>query len=231
MMQKGTIIILGNGFDLNLNLPTKYSDFIVSEEFTNIDRSRKLFSYLSNISDESKKWVDIELELKKYADLLDSQNEQDIKEFKDDYNLLCRRLLLYLTRVADIDGYKMKVFDISSNKISYEIWRALENKYDKVYSFNYTLMPKYLLQNSGHIKYKDDNEVENIVQYVHGTIINKDIILGIDNDPKYEKFGFLYKSCKCNFSMEITKSMFETNRIVILGHSLGITDEMYFKSL
>lgn len=59
------LLIIGNGFDLDLGLPTKYSNFIESKYFKkqNIRRGSKLFKYISETYHD-KKWIDIENELK-----------------------------------------------------------------------------------------------------------------------------------------------------------------------
>ena len=69
------ILILGNGFDLNLGLKTSYSDFLAGNEFLELseDSSNLLVSYLNEQAKSSRKdrlWVDIEHELKRYAMLL-----------------------------------------------------------------------------------------------------------------------------------------------------------------
>lgn len=69
------ILIIGNGFDLNLGLKTSYSDFLASDEFLELseDSSNLLVSYLNEQAKSSRKdrlWVDIEHELKSYATLL-----------------------------------------------------------------------------------------------------------------------------------------------------------------
>ena len=59
------ILIIGNGFDLNLGLKTSYSDFLASDEFLELseDSSNLLVSYLNEQAKSSRKdrlWVDIE---------------------------------------------------------------------------------------------------------------------------------------------------------------------------
>lgn len=69
------ILIIGNGFDLNLGLKTSYSDFLASNEFLELseDSSNLLVNYLNEQAKASHKdrfWVDIEHELKSYATAL-----------------------------------------------------------------------------------------------------------------------------------------------------------------
>ena len=62
-----SILIIGNGFDLNLGLKTSYQNFIASHVFKNlVDGNNQLCKYLNN-QNELNRWIDIENELKKYS--------------------------------------------------------------------------------------------------------------------------------------------------------------------
>ncbi len=63
------ILIIGNGFDLNLGLKTSYKEFVESNEFKNLIRNNDLARYLQSVQN-NQNWVDIEHELKKYANYL-----------------------------------------------------------------------------------------------------------------------------------------------------------------
>lgn len=61
------LLIIGNGFDLSLNLKTSYSDFINSRHFLEYGyRNEELHKHLYD-KHEIQNWIDVELELKKYA--------------------------------------------------------------------------------------------------------------------------------------------------------------------
>ena len=61
---KDTCLIIGNGFDLNLGLPTSYGNFVESEQFKDmVTRGNKLAIHLKS-KYELQNWIDIENELK-----------------------------------------------------------------------------------------------------------------------------------------------------------------------
>ncbi len=61
------VLIIGNGFDLDLGLATRYSDFASKSDFFNVFfLNSELNRHLQNAS-TNEKWLDMELELEKYA--------------------------------------------------------------------------------------------------------------------------------------------------------------------
>lgn len=62
---KSTLLIVGNGFDLNLGLKTSYANFIESEQFAKICNSNNFAKYLKN-QNSIQRWVDIENEIPQY---------------------------------------------------------------------------------------------------------------------------------------------------------------------
>lgn len=69
------ILIIGNGFDLNLGIASSYADFLTSGPFKKlIEENNFLASFLHTMSEQSQptdvKWVDIEHELKAFCTLL-----------------------------------------------------------------------------------------------------------------------------------------------------------------
>lgn len=62
-----TAVIIGNGFDINLDLPTGYDKFIVNPQFERlINNGNQLAIHLNN-SYALKNWIDIEKELALYS--------------------------------------------------------------------------------------------------------------------------------------------------------------------
>ena len=61
------ILVLGNGFDLDLGLKTRYSDFAGSDEWRKYSsKEGNLFKYL-DVKKEIERWFDLESELFSYA--------------------------------------------------------------------------------------------------------------------------------------------------------------------
>jgi hypothetical protein len=64
---KDTCIVIGNGFDINLGLPTSYADFVKSTHFDDmVKRGNELAKHLKS-KFELQNWIDIENELKSYS--------------------------------------------------------------------------------------------------------------------------------------------------------------------
>ena len=63
-MEKG-VLILGNGFDLDLGLKTSYSDFMDSDDFKAIVDNNYFARYLEEKRSElGGNWIDIENEIR-----------------------------------------------------------------------------------------------------------------------------------------------------------------------
>jgi len=77
------IIIIGNGFDLNLGLKTRYSDFINSDHFRQKKEDNMLFQYLDTQNVEKKGWIDAEIELKNYTKLKPENYYDEFIELKN----------------------------------------------------------------------------------------------------------------------------------------------------
>ena len=90
IIPKDTCIVIGNGFDINLGLPTSYKDFVKSSHFDDmIKRGNELAKYLKS-KYELQNWIDIENELKTYS------LERSDASFKFNYQLLTFALINYL---------------------------------------------------------------------------------------------------------------------------------------
>lgn len=72
------LVIIGNGFDLDLGLKTSYADFMMSKVFekyrndshleTTSYARQNLFDILQKQFDSNdKKWIDVEIELREFA--------------------------------------------------------------------------------------------------------------------------------------------------------------------
>ena len=112
------LLILGNGFDLSLGLKTSYASFMESELFqkrvaikhypnAKIDEhDRNIHNYLTH-QKRIKNWIDVEMELKRYASqqrveyhndkggLTSTQNTSD-GQIKMHYDILCLDMQTYM---------------------------------------------------------------------------------------------------------------------------------------
>ena len=127
------LLIIGNGFDLDLGLPTKYSNFIESKYFKkqNIRRGSKLFKYISETYHD-KKWIDIENELKRFA--LDDKGKNILfNKTEKDFELLRVSLCDYLSSLS----YE----SINKESAACMLIESVINNYlfKKVYTYNYQI--------------------------------------------------------------------------------------------
>lgn len=81
-MEKKKIIIIGNGFDLNLGLKTSYNDFIKSNYFESLlEEDNSLAWHLSDQT-QLNNWVDIENEITNYSTQINDDNLNVKNNFK-----------------------------------------------------------------------------------------------------------------------------------------------------
>jgi len=222
-------VILGNGFDLCLGLPTRYSDFLASKEFGAINDN--LFADYLRIIDKNSEWVDIEKELRDYAYKL---SERDIilkpsdrvaaKSLREEYLNVKESLTNYLKRrtVGSLTLY--------DDNPAVELVRGLAPNDTTIFNFNYTDSFEKIAKWK---KYE-------ALYYVHGSVKNNDIIFGIEDDESVDlrkEHKLIKKSFASNFSSKFNTSIEDESEtmeiidVVIFGHSLGISDHGYFKAL
>ena len=209
-----SVIIIGNGFDLNLGLPTSYQDFMSSSFFTdNLNIGNSLFDYLSE-KNNIQSWIDIETELVTYSGDLNEGSS-----FFKEYSLLCESLKSYL-KTLDFDV-------INHESIAYEF---LVNTFDKdtiILNFNYTNTVQYILTNNKFSK----KLISQNVKHIHGSVKDNNIIFGIDDKASINPNDtFLYKSTSKHYNgREVRLALNDFEKLVVFGHSLGESDHMYLK--
>lgn len=213
MMGNRVGVIIGNGFDLNLGLKTGYSDFMKSAWFEdNIDNGNELCIYLKE-QRTLKNWIDIENELKNYS----LKDGVIAPVFHSDLKVLSKSLMGYL---ANIDYKTIK----KSSKAYSFIQNILMNEV-KFFDFNYTNSIQYVMNDMGF------NNVNNVdIIKMHGSINDGQIVFGVeDNAHIGDEFVFVKKTFSKHFkSINLVRVMNEMDVLIFFGHSLGITDHMYF---
>lgn len=225
-MNSEKVFVIGNGFDISLGWKTKYSDFAKSSLWPFKVATDGLSLHLEQ-KRNIEKWLDIEQELLNYVVSFDLQKknaagrllleEDTIRKDFYAFNTLCDRLTNYLksaqTKKIDEKSPAARVFDAIIKNGSFE----------DIYTFNYTNLQIIADSlNLGKIYFK----------YVHGSLENNDIIVGIDDHEEIlRSYDFLFKTYnKYYTSSPINYSLQNANEVVFFGHSLGPTDYHYFKS-
>ena len=212
------IIIIGNGFDLSLGLKTSYKDFIQSDYFISLLYNHNTLAIYLNNKQQINNWVDIEKELTEYS----NQIQDDKSKVKNDFKELKNALMDYLKEAQEKEiNQNSKAFEMMKNEI-------LDT--DIIYNFNYTNSVFKVAEILGI------SNIESKHSFVHGSIENKNIIFGVEDNAKIKNDAHIFfkKSAHHNFTesniIKILHNSDEKVDLVIFGHSLGITDSSYFSN-
>lgn len=219
-------LIIGNGFDMELGLPTSYSDFLKSEQFSKILSSSKSENSLLNyihLQYANNNWCDLEEILYKYAFSIDchSLNETKINAIRNEYDALIEALEKFLTNAV-------RNTPINCKSVAAKVLiPLLQMRCDiDIFSFNYTPLDSFC-----EYVYMTCSPR---IFYIHGTLKNKNIILGTEcgKNKIPRSLSFLLKTNNPNYeSTHLLKHIEQTQNIIIFGHSLNRIDKFYFKPI
>lgn len=207
------VLIIGNGFDLNYDLPTRYSDFIQTQYFQNlIIEENQLAKYLKD-KEQLQNWIDIENELKNYASSKSSNKTNFFEEFKN----LSKALTTYLSEI--------KLLSIDKTSTGYRLLEQLRKVDTLIIDFNYTDTISILLN---ELEAGDGHRFDHVK--IHGSIEEDNIIFGVEDNARLDpEYVFLKKSVNKNFkAIDFNYQLNNCQFLGIFGHSLGETDHMYF---
>lgn len=212
-MNSNKILIIGNGFDLDLGLKTSYSSFVESKYFQDIANKYELTRFLQNNYSE-KKWIDIEEDLKIFA-VRKGRDSRLMSESKEAFIQLTNSLCDYLDNI----DYSI----INTESVAARLLRRVaHNGFFKILDYNYTNLNRVCsILNIQNKIYST---------YVHGNLSDRSIILGFQDDVVVQKSAYFmikshneyYKSCNVRNLLD------NADEIVFFGHSLGSTDYHYF---
>lgn len=208
-----TVLVVGNGFDINLGMKTSYNDYIHSKIFLSLKYGVPFLEYIEKIN-KLNNWVDIELELKKYVNT--PVFERNGVSFKKEHEMLCSSLKAYLQSL----DYS------SSNELPTDALRLLSDFGDShiyVLNFNYTNTVSYIYRSL--FPMPKIKEVK-----MHGSY-NNEIIFGVeDNADILEEYIYLKKSTHPIFKpINFSNRLSDAEEVIFFGYSLGESDHMYFK--
>ena len=216
------LIIIGNGFDLDMGLKTSYSDFIKSPYFS---QNTELHKYLKHRL-EINNWIDLENELKNYLKCINAdinkENHSMLKARKgliaNQFECLRNDLTSYLEHLPT-DSIKIQCYAYQLMCIISKIKRFSTSDIIEIINFNYT--------DISPLSYRFINML-----HVHGSLKNNNIILGFEDDVEIDdSFCFMIKSHSPHFrSFNIREKLEKANEIIFFGHSLGMTDYHYFSN-
>lgn len=250
------LFIIGNGFDINLNLNTRFSDFCKYYQTTE-STSTTVSKLKKSISINIESWADLEKELGIYTEQMTSTGELD-EVYADIVNHLGEYLekeesKLDITKiqiskfVADLyypekHLQKADKDDITNYKKKWESihWNV------QILTLNYTTTlekifyeenRKYisnLIHGSYQVKFKG-------IEHLHG-LLNNDIILGVNDISQIKNSAFHgseeaietlvkiqgIKAAKTTVDTLFLNEINSANLICIFGSSLGETDKLWW---
>lgn len=227
--------MIGNGFDLDVNFKTKYTDYYNIWKRNNLwpfeDSNNGLGGYIDACA-KTDNWLDLEKSLFDYATADNgavtrtSGRNNSIKTDERDFKALVANLTLFISRIPEETI-------IDNKSVAAQVLRAvLDNGSFSIYSFNYTN-----LNSIADRLYRSatDDYIEHNISYipVHGSVEENDIILGVHSDANLiEGYDFLKKVYQPNYhNNNLIQDLDNANEIVFFGLSMGIIDFPYFRHL
>lgn len=237
---KHILVILGNGFNLDLGLKTSYKDFWIAKEeilktrhyksgyFSKQNTSPPIRLYLTKKTYNN--WFDFEESIREYAsttikreETAEQKTERE-KGYEGVYKVANEKFFnLLKTELKKHINSEQKSAKLKENSCAASFLRNIANSNDdiQIFSFNYTDV-NYLAKKLG-IK-KNLN-----VTYIHGCLKNGNIVFGIGDDSIYKDCGFLLKSEQGVKEQTLINRLPEFDDIIFFGFGFGFNDMHYFK--
>lgn len=227
-------LIIGNGFDIDMGLPSRYSDFADSSEFHDLvrrmhdmyfeeERENSLVLQIQQASFDSN-WFDIEEEIHKYVDNHPSLDEKMVRMVRSEFDSLKYALANYLKRITTN-------FTADKKKLSTFLYYRLREcplTATEIY-FNYTTPQLYIKL---PLRQEIFNGAQHWFTYVHGSLKDNDIVLGCDLQPEEQvnrQLSFMYKYNMLNKANHVARNILEAKEIIFFGHSMNDMDFCYFR--
>lgn len=211
------LYLIGNGFDLNLGLPTRYSDFLeyyfkhaplnhkaTSQESRRIQECKDLFRKTIENNAGDQQWKDLEIALGKFS----SQFNEAIV-FRDFYIDINLSLINYLKQISPINLTENDIKKLLENILYPEyylnerekrtFYKAIPRGYNwetNVISFNYTptfeIICKDRLSLNTYYRRPSDTESFSLkrILHIHGSLEENSILLGVDNSEQIDNADF-----------------------------------------
>lgn len=228
-------LIIGNGFDLDMGLPSRYSDFIRSKEWHdavsgfNIDLQQKDYQAHSLIgqlqmASTNSQWFDIEQEIHRFIVSHPDNTERDVRDIRSEFEAIKKALTNYLKRITS-------TFTADNSKVSTALhyrMRECPLTVTEIY-FNYTYPHQYIKL---PIQQAIFNGAQHWVTFVHGSLRDNDIVLGCDlqeGEQVNRQLSFMYKYNQLKKANHIARNILEAKEIIFFGHSINEMDFGYFK--
>lgn len=227
-------ILVGNGFDLNLNLKTQYTDFLEDYRKNTEGDSPLIEQFKKDIADDCETWSNAELAFGKYtANFKD--RAKGAKEFCACHYDFRKKLVLYLKKQESRLNWNYSSWDtaqtfndciIYSNLIGglskvekKDIYNLISSHDDGlIYNFidyNYTRALDKLFEESKKnpetliigAQFKNDTFEHSLGQlyHVHGDI-EDDMVLGVNDESQISEIG-IFRNCEPEYKSSLIKPL------------------------
>ncbi len=224
-------LIIGNGFDVDMGLPSKYSDFAKSKEWEDVIKGVDCFLLLEDYRKHSlidqlikaskdRDWFDVEEEIHSFLRAHKDNSVNDIRDIRAEFNLIRKGLYKYLQRIS-------KDFKADEKKLGYQLLTLLQKSPFTISEiiFNYTY-PHSFLKIPTYYK-------GCFVSFVHGSLKDNNIVLGCDlqdGEEVNKQLSFMYKYNMLTNANSTGYYLQEAKEIIFYGHSVNEMDFRYFKA-
>lgn len=224
-----SVLILGNGFDLDLGIDTRYEDFVKSDYWpfkkSNCYDKNSLPYFLNEHLGQIDTWYDLEEGLARFAcQTTPNISDEQIAKTKAYFVTLSTALEAYLQHQEDTFIQRMdentRVKRMGAAHYILDYFSKKESKL--IYTFNYT--------NIRRIANKLILGFNETCTHIHGSLMKSDIILGT-GDQRILNYGYFdfYKSANPHYkSNNLVEDLNSADEVYIFGHSLGLNDHDYF---
>lgn len=237
-LKKQILVILGNGFDLDIGLKTSYKDFWKEKESElitfcfEINPSVKLNPPLTiyHQKEVANHWFDFEEIMRRYASKTETRNESQYEKLsrvasyqgsslegnKKYFEHLKQSLIKYLLIQQDNHPNSQSQAALLLRKINQ---KCLFHRYI-CYNFNYTDINIFAKQ----LGYRSNIEVK----HIHGNLKERNIIFGVGEDSLYNGYEFLLKKNQGAKEVSFQEELLKADEVIIFGLAFGRNDIHYF---
>lgn len=227
LFQGQDVLIIGNGFDLDLGLKTSYNNFYESDYWP-FKEPDTLMSVFLEQERNINNWMDLEEKIGEYAvrsyvgDIFTQKYYH--QKNKEDFGKIVNDLTKFLS--VSENG------TINKNSIASRVLSAQFSSYSipEIITFNYTSIQK--------IAQRLDIPTVFTPFHIHGSLIDHNIILGVGEKYSYKNFklpettDFFYKTSSSQYNPpQIAGILDKATKITFFGLSLGGMDAPYFSGL
>lgn len=173
-----SVLILGNGFDLDLKIRTKYKQFADDNDYWPFKESisfeeDSLPFFLNKHKSQVDTWFDLEELLACYASENKDLSKEKILQAKQDFSILSRALKEYLIKQEEtfVERMHNSMGHARRMTAAHRVLQLfLKKRVRSIYTFNYT--------NTFRIAQQLILNFEGVFNHVHGSTLDDNIILG-----------------------------------------------------